>query len=292
MKQDRSILNFDGLYGDDYGKYSSEYIFLELISTRSQLFNWTIKPHIHLQLFQVFIVKKGSIMFQEAVVEHNLKAPCIILIPPTKLHGLMYSTDVEGQILTLSDSIIEDIFKTSNSIWKTFEDIRILTDFEENDALLKIQQKLDEIEDELFNENPERHLMLRACIAIFFICLHRLTKQVEAQKSDSLTMNYFRQFQLIIKNAEFQKSIPEFAEELNITPVHLNRICNAVAGKSAIELVHQNLISEAKKYLLHTSYSVSEIAYLLKFEYPNYFAKLFKKHTGLSPVEFRRLDRN
>ena len=94
-----------------------------------------------------------------------------------------------------------------------------------------------------------------------------------------------------IKNSEYPKSIPDFADELNITPVHLNRICNAVAGKSAIELVHQNLIIEAQKYLLHTSYSVSEIAYLLKFEYPNYFAKLFKKHTGLSPLEFRRQDR-
>jgi AraC family transcriptional activator of pobA len=71
----------------------------------------------------------------------------------------------------------------------------------------------------------------------------------------------------------------------------LNRICKAVAGKSAIELVHQNIISEAQKYLLHTSYSVSEIAYLLKFEYPNYFAKLFKKYVGMSPIEFRRLDR-
>lgn len=290
MKQDRSILNFDGLYGDDYGRYSSEYIFLELIATRSQLFNWSIKPHIHTQLFQVFIVKKGSLLFQEATQEHQLQAPCIVLIPPTKLHGLVYKPDVEGQILTLSESIIEDIFKTSSSIWKTFEDIRILSHFEEN-SFDNIQQTLVNIESELFGENPERFLMLRALLTEFFICLHRLTKQEEVQQNDSLMMTHFRKFQQLIKQAENNKSIPEFADELNITPVHLNRICNAVAGKSAIELVHQNLISEAQKYLLHTSYSVSEIAYLLKFEYPNYFAKLFKKHTGLSPLEFRRQDR-
>jgi AraC family transcriptional activator of pobA len=156
----------------------------------------------------------------------------------------------------------------------------------------KIQQNLAQIEYELFSENPERHLMLRAYLTTFFIGLHRLTNLEEAQKNDSLTMSYFRRFQQLIKSAEYPKSIPAFADELNISAVHLNRICNAVAGKSAIELVHQNLIGEAQKYLLHTSYSVSEIAYLLKFEYPNYFAKLFKKHTGLSPLEFRRADRN
>lgn len=290
MKQEKNILNFDGLYGDDYGRYSSEYIFLELIATRSQTFDWRIKPHIHLQLFQVFIVQSGSLLFQEATKEQEFTAPCIMLIPPTKLHGLVYNPDVEGYILTISESIVEDIFKTSNSIWKTFEEIHVLSHFEEK-VFDKIQRTLVSIEFELFNENPERFLMLRAYLTEFFICLHRLTKQEEAQKSDSLMMAYFRKFQQSIKHSKYPKSIPEFAEDLNITPVHLNRICKAVADKSAIELVHQNLINEAQKYLLHTSYSISEIAFLLKFEYPNYFAKLFKKYVGISPNEFRLQDR-
>lgn len=291
MKQEKNILNFDGLYGDDYGRYSSEYIFLELIATRSQTFDWSIKPHIHTQLFQVFIVQKGSLLFQEATKEQELYAPCIMLIPPTKLHGLVYTPDVEGYILTLSESIMEDIFKTSNPIWQTYEDIRILNSFEEEISFDRLQYLLANIGTELFRENPERFLMLRAYLTQFFIHLHRLNKQVEAQKGDSLMMIHFRKFQHNIKHSEYPKSIPEFAEELNITPVHLNRICKAVAGKSAIELVHQNLINEAQKYLLHTSYSISEIAFLLKFEYPNYFAKLFKKYVGMSPNEFRLQDR-
>ncbi|MCP1383768.1 helix-turn-helix transcriptional regulator [Runella sp. S5] len=105
-------------------------------------------------------------------------------------------------------------------------------------------------------------------------------------------MSHFRRFQKKIKEANYPKSIPEFAAELNITPIHLNRICRSVSGHSAIQLVHRYLIGEAQKYLTHTSYSISEIAYLLKFEYPNYFAKLFKKYTGLSPVEFRKKQRS
>lgn len=286
-----SIPHFDGLYGDLSAQPSAEYIFLELIATRSQTFDWTIKPHIHTHLFQAFIVKSGSLTLQEATHEQRFQAPCIILIPPTKLHGLIYTPDVEGQILTLSEHIVEDIFQTSNPIWTTFEEIRILTDFEDNNTLSKIQKILDSIEEELFGENAERYLMIKAFLAQFFICLYRHNKQVEAHQGNSTMMTYFRKFQQNIKKSEYPKSIPEFAHELHITPVHLNRICKAIVGKSAIELVHQNIIAEAQKYLLHTSYSVSEIAYLLKFEYPNYFAKLFKKHIGLSPVEFRKMGR-
>lgn len=291
MQKKQEILNFNGLYGDDFGKYSSEYIFLELIATRSQTFDWTIKPHIHLHLFQVFIVEKGTIRFREAANEQQLIAPCIILIPPTKLHGLVYSPDVVGHILTLSDSIVEDIFKTSTSIWNTLENIGILTEFDELVPFEKIKKITESLEKELFTENPERNLMLRSLISQVYICLHRLKGQLKSINENSLMMNYFRKFQQSIKTSDYQKSIPEFAEELHITAVHLNRICKALAGKSAIELVHQNVIGEAQKYLLHTSYSVSEIAYLLKFEYPNYFAKLFKKHIGLSPKEFRLKDR-
>jgi AraC family transcriptional regulator, transcriptional activator of pobA len=78
------------------------------------------------------------------------------------------------------------------------------------------------------------------------------------------------------------------ADELAITPVPLNRICRLVAGKSASQLMQDHILDEACQYLTYTSYSVSEIAYLLHFEYPNYFARFFRKHTGTFPTEFRK----
>jgi AraC family transcriptional regulator, transcriptional activator of pobA len=60
-----------------------------------------------------------------------------------------------------------------------------------------------------------------------------------------------------------------------------------VPSKPASHLIQEMTVQKAQKYLIYISYSVSEIAYLLKFEDPSYFAKLFKKHTRLSPTEFR-----
>jgi AraC family transcriptional regulator, transcriptional activator of pobA len=283
-----SIPNYNGLYGDPTTRQSSEYIFLELISTRSQTFDWNIQPHIHTHLYQVFIVEKGEVRFREATQVRQIIAPCLFFVPPTQLHGLTYRPDIEGYILTISASIIDDIFKTAKDIFKTFEKIQVLSHFDDQLSFDSILVLIKALEKEIFGEQSEREMMLKTYLVQFFIKLHRMAKHDGFAKSDSRTLGYFRQFQKIIRNSGETKSIAELAAELNITPVHLNRVCREVSGKSPLELVHQNLIIEAQKYLLHTSYSVSEISYLLKFEYPNYFARFFKKKIGMTPNGYRQ----
>ena len=58
-------------------------------------------------------------------------------------------------------------------------------------------------------------------------------------------------------------------------------------GKTTTEHLQLYLIDEAKHILLQPNTSISEVAYQLGFEYPQYFSRLFKKKEGLSPSEYR-----
>src|SRR2546430_14232144 len=77
------------------------------------------------------------------------------------------------------------------------------------------------------------------------------------------------------------------ATQLNLSPRYLSDLLKQETGKTAIDLIHLFLISEAKNLLAGGDQSVSEIAYALGFENPPYFSRLFKKEVGVSPNEFR-----
>ena len=73
---------------------------------------------------------------------------------------------------------------------------------------------------------------------------------------------------------------------MNITPKHLNRITQNIIGKTTSEVILDRILLEAKRVILHTGKSFSEIAIGLGYEDYAYFSRLFKQKTGLTPSQF------
>lgn len=82
-------------------------------------------------------------------------------------------------------------------------------------------------------------------------------------------------------------SVDQLASELNLSASYLSDMLRASTGQNAQQHIHNKLIEKAKLYLASSNMTVAEIAYLLGFEYPQSFNKLFKKKTDMSPLEFR-----
>jgi AraC family transcriptional activator of pobA len=78
------------------------------------------------------------------------------------------------------------------------------------------------------------------------------------------------------------------ARQLNLSPHYLSDLLRSLTGQSAQQHIQDRIIQKAKEYLSLTSLSVAEIAYLLGFERPQSFNKLFKRKTETSPLAFRK----
>jgi AraC-like DNA-binding protein len=82
------------------------------------------------------------------------------------------------------------------------------------------------------------------------------------------------------------------AEKLNLSPRYLSDLLRQETGKTALDLIHLYLISEAKNLLKEGRLNINEISFSLGFENPNYFSRLFKRTVGVPPHVFREKNLN
>ena len=144
---------------------------------------------------------------------------------------------------------------------------------------------------ELNEENAEKRHFVNALFQVLFLAIYRVVQSQNNPKleTDNRTLKHFQEFQKLIKQGFLEtKTIHQYAQEIGITTMHLNRVCKGVLNKSPLQIIHEQIINEAKKYLLNTSYSITEISYFLNFNDPAYFTRLFKKNVGVSPSDFRK----
>ncbi|WP_165823770.1 helix-turn-helix domain-containing protein [Pseudochryseolinea flava] len=83
------------------------------------------------------------------------------------------------------------------------------------------------------------------------------------------------------------QKVSAYADSLGVSQNHLNDIVKKLTGKSAGQLIQQQLVSQATVCLKHSSKTVSEIAYQFGFEDPSYFARFYKTQTGQAPSALR-----
>ncbi len=82
-------------------------------------------------------------------------------------------------------------------------------------------------------------------------------------------------------------SVKHCANKLNLSANYLSDMLRRDTGKSALEYIQLQIIEIAKERMFEKEKTISQIAYELGFEYPQYFSRLFKKRVGMSPNEFR-----
>lgn len=92
---------------------------------------------------------------------------------------------------------------------------------------------------------------------------------------------------LLETNYKTQKQVSFYTKEMLITEKRLNHATTKVLGKTPKAIIDDRIMLEAKRVLAHTTESIKEIGYDLGFEEPTNFIKYFKKHSRVTPTEFR-----
>jgi len=81
------------------------------------------------------------------------------------------------------------------------------------------------------------------------------------------------------------QTVKEYAEQLYVTPNHLNKCVKSTINKTAQVLLNEMLVLEAKSLLKYSGLSISEVAERLGNRTPTNFCRFFKNQTGMTPKQ-------
>lgn len=94
--------------------------------------------------------------------------------------------------------------------------------------------------------------------------------------------------QLIIDNYMKERGAQFYADKLGVSLQYLSNTVKEVTGKSILDLISNAVITDITAKLKSTDMSIKEIAYSLNFPNTSFFGKYFKRHVGMTPLEYRK----
>jgi len=250
------------------------------------------KPHRH-DFYTVLMVEKSQ---GEHIIDfksYPLGERQVFFIAPDQVHQIIDTAPPKGFAVLFSRA-----FLAANNIQEAFiRDMNLFHDFGYAPPIELSEVAMTKVcryaSDMLQLQNkPVAYIdeALGALLKLILIQCHNactLPESIFQQSMDGKNV-LLRNFKdLIEQNFKNWHSVSQYAEALNITTDHLNRVVKSQTGKTAKEHIQSKIIVEAKRLLYFSSLSLKEISYELGFNEPGNFSAFFKKNVGLSPSDFR-----
>lgn len=160
----------------------------------------------------------------------------------------------------------------------------------EEASALQIEQLILKMNEEVQLRNPGCADVIRLYIQLIFFQANRQYKdKVFSRYGTYNTQQLAHRFlKLVAQHFLSVRKVSDYAGMLSISSDHLNRAVKTCSGKTAHEWIEEMILIETKADLLHSNLSVSEIGYKFDFADPSHFSHFFKKHCGITPLQFRR----
>lgn len=281
------------LYGEQGAAAVTERLHVETISSRSRLHDWEIKPHRHEAFFQILYMARGRGEAWLDAAQRALLGPCIVCVPAMAAHGFVFAPGVEGHVITVQAQHLAALLAPEPSLGARLAEPVHLAMARHEAAPKALGEAVQALADEHAHHLAWRAAALDAALWRLVLALARALPSARADTGGlpvaGRAVDHLTRYRTLV-DARFreQPSVVSLAADLGITATQLNRICRAVLGRSALDLLHARIALEAQRHLAYTTLSVKHIALDLGFSDPGYFTRFFQRVSGATPSAWRQ----
>lgn len=275
------------LYGEPLESLLPELLHCELLESRSRCHDWHIKAHQHADITQIIYLHNGQMTVDIEGAERHLTSPSVQVVPMFCVHAFHFEPGADGYVLSLTTPLLTQFqhqFGPLAEVLNTPHCVNVPTQHNEIKTLFRTLHHEHE------HHFVARKMMLHSLTTALLVWLNRqgsppmpgISNKLERKRSAIALFN-----QLVEKHYREHLSISRYSRQAGISSVHLNTLCHLFYGNSALQVVHQRLVIEARRCLLYSSMTVSQISDYLGFSDAAYFSRFFRRYTGCSPKHFR-----
>lgn len=244
-------------------------------------------PH-RITFFALLIIVKGSGSHQVDLKNYHLKKGSVLKIAKGQVHAFQEELSYDGYLVIFTEDFVLKYFSKSS-----IDFIAHLYNYHISDPLVENstfnESFLDLIADELKSEHTyAQNNIVAKLLELYLLKLERVSHTAISTKLNKDHYSLFLQFKdLVEKKYQNTRNVKDFANILLISSKHLNRVVQSFTLNTAKHFIDQYVILEIKRAILSTNNSLKEIAYELGFDEVTNFTKFFKKHTDLTPKEYK-----
>lgn len=248
------------------------------------------KPHKH-DFYATMVFTAGHGSHTIDFKTYDVGAGSVFLMSPGQVHHWELSEDADGFIffhtaafyeMRFSDEMLSDYVFFSHV--RSVDHVKLPTSDLEN-----FTKHFREMSDADFaDEKAKRHFIISHINQVYIEIERLLPAEIRTPDNSNYGSKFSEFSKLLEANFRIEKSPAHYANALNMTAKHLNRINRETAGKSTSEIILDRIVLEAKRKLIHSAGNHNEIASALGYDDYAYFSKLFKKKVGMTPSEFQK----
>ncbi|MDR1504373.1 MAG: helix-turn-helix domain-containing protein [Prevotella sp.] len=220
-------------------------------------------------------IEKNSIItfFPGSIIELQEKSDDFLM------EYLFFSFDFLSDLKIPANSDIALKIEQTPCVKINEEKKQILLDYH---SFIAKQYKRNE---QLYKEEIAKNLLGALMIEVSSIYIECRDNEISSTTRKEEIFNQF--IKLLFKHHREERSISFYADKLCLTPKYLAQIIKKVSGKPTLDWITEITILSIKAMLKSSSYTVMQISEDLNFPNPSFFGRFFKKHTGLTPMQYR-----
>ncbi len=272
-------------------KYGSE-LLIDVVELKYVKKYLPDKPLHALTYYDITLITEGEGFFRIDDTNYHVKATNILFSLPYQLREWDTQNIANGYALIFEEEFLLSFFNDPHFLdnisyfRKNRNNNRFMLSSEEFD---QINTLILQIKHEIDKYTVKNKHILRALLYQALIYLDRaFTEQnnMPCNRDNHTHVDRFLKF----VHSDFHKNhtVQYYAGKLHLTPNYLNELVKRGTGFSAKQVIQNKLVTESKKYLLYSDLTIVEISERLYFETSSYFIRFFHKHTGYTPLQFRK----